>query len=54
MSQSTTKTNTKILVISFLAWTLTNMDQAFFGYVIPGILKDFNLLLEAAGIILTI
>ena len=54
MSQSTTKTNTKILVISFLAWTLTNMDQAFFGYAIPGILKEFNLPLEAAGIILTI
>ena len=54
MSQSTTKTNTKILVISFLAWTLTNMDQAFFGYAIPGILEEFNLPLEAAGIILTI
>ena len=54
MTQSTTKTNTKILVISFLAWTLTNMDQAFFGYAIPGILEEFNLPLEAAGIILTI
>jgi len=54
MSESTTKTNTKILVISFLAWTLTNMDQAFFGYAIPGILEEFNLPLEAAGIILTI
>lgn len=54
MSQSVTRTNTKILVISFFAWTLTNMDQAFFGYAIPGILKEFNLPLEAAGIILTI
>ena len=54
MSESTAKTNTKILVISFLAWTLTNMDQAFFGYAIPGILEEFNLPLEAAGIILTI
>lgn len=30
------------------------MDQAFFGYAIPGILEEFNLPLEAAGIILTI
>jgi hypothetical protein len=54
MSQTVTRTNTKILVISFVAWTLTNMDQAFFGYAIPGILEEFNLPLEAAGIVLTI
>ena len=54
MSQSGAPTNTKILVISFFAWTLTNMDQAFFGYAIPGILEEFNLPLEAAGIVLTI
>ncbi len=47
-------TNTKVLVISFIAWTLTNMDQAFFGYAIPGILEEFGLPLEAVGIILTI
>ena len=35
MSQSGVPTNTKILVISFFAWSLTNMDQAFFGYAIP-------------------
>jgi|TARA_B110000467_G_scaffold127722_1_gene120930 hypothetical protein len=54
MSQTVTRTNTKILVIIFVAWTLTNMDQAFFGYAIPGILEEFNLPLEAAGIVLTI
>ena len=54
MSQTVTRTNTKILVIIFVAWTLTNMDQAFFGYAIPGILEKFNLPLEAAGIVLTI
>jgi MFS family permease len=47
-------TSPKILVISFVAWTLTNMDQAFFGYAIPGILEEFGLPLEAVGIILTI
>jgi MFS family permease len=30
------------------------MDQAFFAYAIPGILKEFQLPLEAVGIILTI
>jgi len=47
-------TNWKVLIISLLAWTLTNMDQAFFAYAIPGILAEFDLPLEAAGIILTI
>ena len=49
-----TMTNWKGLFISLLAWTLTNMDQAFFGYAIPGILEEFNLPLEAVGIILTV
>ncbi len=47
-------TNTKILIVSFVVWTLANMDQAFFGYALPGILAEFNLPLEAAGLILTI
>jgi MFS family permease len=54
MSQTSTMTNKKILIVSFIAWTLTNMDQAFFGYAIPGILEEFNLPLEAVGLILTI
>jgi len=49
-----TATHRKILIVSFLAWTLSNMDQAFFGYAIPGILQEFNLPLEAAGLILTV
>lgn len=55
-SQDTAKTltNRNVLVISFIAWTLTNMDQAFFGYAIPGILDEFGLPLEAVGVILTI
>jgi MFS family permease len=47
-------TNSKVLIVSLLAWTLTNMDQAFFGYAIPGILAEFDLPLEAVGVILTI
>jgi MFS family permease len=47
-------TNTKVLIVSLLAWTLTNMDQAFFGYAIPGILEEFQLPLEAVGVILTL
>lgn len=54
MTKTSTLTNRKILIVSFVAWTLTNMDQAFFGYAIPGILEEFNLPLEAAGLILTI
>ncbi|MFK7887714.1 MAG: nitrate/nitrite transporter, partial [Gammaproteobacteria bacterium] len=49
-----TLTHRNILIISFIAWTLTNMDQAFFGYAIPGILTEFGLPLEAIGLVLTI
>lgn len=54
MTAISKSTNTKVLFVSFVAWTLTNMDQAFFGYAIPGILEEFNLPLEAAGLILTV
>lgn len=54
VDSSRSLTNRKILIISFVAWTLTNMDQAFFGYAIPGILEEFGLPLEAVGVILTI
>jgi MFS family permease len=49
-----TVTSWKVLIVSLAAWTLTNMDQAFFGYAIPGILEEFDLPLQAAGLILTI
>ena len=49
-----TLTHRNVLIISFIAWTLTNMDQAFFGYAIPGILAEFELPLEAVGLVLTI
>ncbi|MFT6737701.1 MAG: MFS family permease [Kangiellaceae bacterium] len=53
-TESKNRFNRKILIVSFLAWTLTNMDQAFFGYALPGILQEFDLPLEAAGLILTV
>ena len=37
-----------------LAWTLTNADQALFGYAVPGILEEFKLPLETVGVILTV
>lgn len=43
-----------IFLIALTVWTLTNMDQALFGYAIPGILAEFRLPLEAAGVILTV
>jgi MFS family permease len=43
-----------IFLVCLVAWTLTNMDQALFGYALPGILAEFKLPLEAAGIVLTI
>jgi MFS family permease len=43
-----------IFAICLVAWTLTNMDQSLFSYALPGILAEFNLPLEAAGIILTV
>ncbi len=49
-----TLTHRNVLIVSFIAWTLTNMDQAFFGYAIPGILDEFGVPLEAVGIVLTI
>tara|TARA_B110000240_G_scaffold79080_1_gene90157 strand:+ start:1114 stop:1341 length:228 start_codon:yes stop_codon:yes gene_type:complete len=54
MSQTVTHTKTKLLVINFAAWTLTNMDQAFFGYTIPSILEELNLPLKGGIVMLTI
>ena len=46
---------TSIVVgICLLAWALTNMDQALFGYAIPGILTEFQQPLQTIGTMLTI
>lgn len=44
----------RIFFICLFVWTLSNMDQALFGYAVPGILAEFHLSLEAVGIVLTI
>lgn len=40
--------------LCFSAWTLTNLDQSLFSYALPGILAEFHLPLEAAGVVLAI
>jgi MFS family permease len=43
-----------IFMLCLLVWTLSNMDQALFGYAIPGILAEFRLPLQTIGAVLTI
>lgn len=43
-----------LFFLCLAVWTLTNMDQALFGYAIPGILAEFHLPITAAGTILTV
>ncbi len=43
-----------IFLVSFLVWTLSNLDQSIFGYVLPGILSDFHRPIASAGTILAI
>jgi MFS family permease len=43
-----------IFLICLLAWTLTNMDQALFGFAVPGMIAEFGLSLQTIGLILTI
>ncbi len=43
-----------IFALCLGAWTLTNVDQSLFSYALPGILHDFHLPLEAAGLVFAI
>jgi len=43
-----------VFALCLFAWTLTNMDQALFGYAIPGILGEFQQPLQMIGTVLTI
>ena len=43
-----------VFALCFGAWTLTNLDQSLFSYALPGILVEFRLPLEAAGIVLAV
>ena len=40
--------------VCLLGWALTNMDQALFGYAIPGIMAEFDIGLDGIGWILSI
>lgn len=44
----------RVFLVCLLAWTLSNLDQALFGYAIPGLLAEFGLPLRTAGTILTV
>ncbi len=44
----------RVFLLCFAVWTLANMDQAIFAYVLPEILAEFHLPLDAAGTILTV
>ncbi len=43
-----------IFGLCLLGWTLAQMDQAFFGFVIPQVAKEFHLTLGDIGLILAI
>jgi MFS family permease len=43
-----------VFALCLLVWTLTNMDQALFGYAIPGIITEFQQPLQSIGTVLTI
>ena len=43
-----------VFLVCLAVWTLTNMDQALFGYAIPGILTEFHLPLTVVGLVLTV
>jgi MFS family permease len=47
-------TTSIVVGICLLAWALTNMDQALFGYAIPGILTEFQQPLQTIGTMLTV
>ena len=47
-------TTSIVVGICLLAWALTNMDQALFGYAIPGILTEFHQPLQTIGTMLTV
>lgn len=43
-----------IIVVSLIAWTISNLDQSLFGYAIPDIMREFDTDLGVIGYILAI
>jgi MFS family permease len=45
---------TQVFLICLLGWTLSNLDQSLMGYAIPGIIREFDIGLDAIGLMLSI
>ncbi len=43
-----------ILAFCLFAWAVSNLDQSLFGYAVPGIVAEFQVGLEAIGLILSV
>ena len=43
----------RILIITLLASTLSNMDQSMFGYAVPGIMTDLKIGLPSIGLLIS-
>ncbi|MFT7289056.1 MAG: AAHS family benzoate transporter-like MFS transporter [Halieaceae bacterium] len=41
------------LFVAFTAWTLASLDHSLFGYAIPGAMKEFEIGLDAIGLIVS-
>ena len=43
----------RILIVTLIASTLSNMDQSLFGYAVPGVMSDLHLDLAAIGLMIS-
>jgi MFS family permease len=43
----------RILIVTLLASTLSNMDQSLFGYAVPGVMGDLNIGLAGIGLMIS-
>lgn len=43
----------RILVVTLIASTLSNMDQSMFGYAVPGVMSDLHIGLSAVGLMIS-
>jgi MFS family permease len=43
----------RILIVTLIASTLSNMDQSLFGYAVPGVMGDLNIGLSGIGLMIS-
>lgn len=43
----------QVSLAAFIAWTLSNMDQSLFGYAVPQLMRDFDIGIDAIGLMLS-